>query len=233
LFAEWGEHFVNGGFSNCIGHNRRGVRLHGLPAVGCTFRKLCCDVIWYGNADIHKTPLLSLSQQRRKRGGLYRRRPSRLSRENVHAVVDSRVRQAHLRHTDPRLTEDTYFDSSLFLKPHADELGQVPALPIGKPTILQPDQVSADAVEKITQLVRETSGSQGHLEATPVISCEPERVNGSSKIQNSSESQVEELAGVGIKRQGPASCDVGPIVEAGEGGRTRDIHVGKEPIYRR
>lgn len=44
--------------------------------------------------------------------------------------VKSRSRQAHLRHTDPRLTEVTYFDKSLFVQPLAEELKKVMPLPM-------------------------------------------------------------------------------------------------------
>ena len=42
--------------------------------------------------------------------------------------VKSRSRQVHLRHTDPRLTEETYFDKSLYVQPHAEELKKVTAI---------------------------------------------------------------------------------------------------------
>ena len=48
------------------------------------------------------------------------------------AGVTPRVRQAHLRHTDPRLTEVTYMDESLL--PIAAELAKVPAIPKPKDT---------------------------------------------------------------------------------------------------
>src|SRR4051812_48585771 len=43
--------------------------------------------------------------------------------------VDSRIRQAQLRHTDPRLTEVTYFDKVRFVKPQAEALNQAAAIP--------------------------------------------------------------------------------------------------------
>jgi hypothetical protein len=33
------------------------------------------------------------------------------------------------------------------------------------------------------------------------------------------------------KRHDPASCDAGSLFEAGEGGRTLDIHVGNVTLY--
>ncbi len=43
--------------------------------------------------------------------------------------MDSRTRQAQLRHTDPRLTEGTYFDKLLFVKPQAEAMNRVAAIP--------------------------------------------------------------------------------------------------------
>ena len=47
--------------------------------------------------------------------------------------VEARVRQAQLRHTDPRLTETTYFGKSLFVKPHAEKLAQAAAIKVKYP----------------------------------------------------------------------------------------------------
>lgn len=47
--------------------------------------------------------------------------------------VTQRSRQAQMRHSDPRLTEVTYLDETLL--PIADELGRVPAIPVGGPTL--------------------------------------------------------------------------------------------------
>jgi integrase len=41
--------------------------------------------------------------------------------------MSQRARQAHMRHTDPRLTEGTYMDERLL--PIADELAKLPAIP--------------------------------------------------------------------------------------------------------
>jgi hypothetical protein len=43
------------------------------------------------------------------------------------AGMSQRVRQAHMRHTDPRLTENTYMDEGLL--PIAAELGKLPPIP--------------------------------------------------------------------------------------------------------
>lgn len=47
--------------------------------------------------------------------------------------MTQRSRQAQMRHSDPRLTEVTYMDQTLL--PIADELGRVPAIPLGGPTL--------------------------------------------------------------------------------------------------
>ena len=44
--------------------------------------------------------------------------------------VSGRTRQAQLRHSDPRLTEGTYFDASVFLLPQSQEIAKVPAIPV-------------------------------------------------------------------------------------------------------
>ena len=52
------------------------------------------------------------------------------------AKVDPRTRQSQLRHTDPRLTEMTYFDQEMFLAPQAKAIAAVPPIPkfSGSPT---------------------------------------------------------------------------------------------------
>ena len=52
---------------------------------------------------------------------------STLSTMMAAAGMSQRVRQAHMRHSDPRLTENTYMDESLL--PVAEELSQLPAIP--------------------------------------------------------------------------------------------------------
>ena len=43
------------------------------------------------------------------------------------AGISQRVRQAHMRHTDPRLTENTYLDEGLL--PIVAELAKLPSIP--------------------------------------------------------------------------------------------------------
>lgn len=52
---------------------------------------------------------------------------STLSTMMAAAGMSQRARQAHMRHTDPRLTEVTYMDETLL--PVADELSRLPAIP--------------------------------------------------------------------------------------------------------
>ena len=66
--------------------------------------------------------------------------------------VDPRARQTQLRHTDPRLTETTYWDTQRNIRPQAEKLGQaapiptipasdVPSEPVHLPVSGRPEQV--------------------------------------------------------------------------------------------
>ena len=76
--------------------------------------------------------------------------------------VDSRTRQSQLRHTDPRLTEDRYFDHQMFLAPQAEQISRVPAIP----KLSQADGPADAAItsSKRAQLAHKTRGSEGHLD---------------------------------------------------------------------
>jgi integrase len=80
--------------------------------------------------------------------------------------IDARTRQAQLRHTDPRLTEVTYFDKQMFVKPQALALNQAAAIPgisaAKQPAIRdQNRQAGAELAQEIVVLER-------HPEALPV-----------------------------------------------------------------
>ena len=127
--------------------------------------------------------------------------------------VAGRVRQAHLRHTDPRLTEATYFDASLFLKPHADELNQVPPIACGAIVSAEPIAETTCA-KSVAQLMHKTGGSSGHFGATVVN--EEVTVEGSA-IATEGTSQVMGVTWDGTNGQGPASCDTGPSEKRAKG----------------
>ena len=131
--------------------------------------------------------------------------------------VKSRSRQAHLRHTDPRLTENTYFDKSLFVLPHAEELKKVSAIP-------------TTAVLRAGN-AQETGGSAGHSGA-------PSGTEGNVQAEGSE--VAAEAMGVGgsadsvgiwHKRTRPGTLRHRVVLEAGEGARTLDIHVGNVTLY--
>ena len=121
--------------------------------------------------------------------------------------VDRRVRQAHLRHTDPRLTEDTYFDTSMFIKPHADELARVPALACGGPQVRGSEDAGVYA-KNAAQLMHKTSGPEGQSEARD--GTQGLTANDARHLAGDP-AQVTQLARDVIKGQGPASCDTGPL----------------------
>jgi integrase len=145
--------------------------------------------------------------------------------------VGGRVRQAQLRHTDPRLTEDTYFDVSIFLKPHADEIAQVPAIPSRQAAEAASPENGGTCDEKRAQLGHKSRISSGHLvargDAGDTDSDEHENESG-KKIRRL---QPSKLSQVGIKGHGPTLRVAEHFSKAGEGGRTLDIHVGNVTLY--
>lgn len=74
------------------------------------------------------------------------------------AGMSQRVRQSHMRHTDPRLTENTYMDDRLL--PVADELFRVPAIGSVGPDVRPTPEptLTTDIHRKSVALVLELSG---------------------------------------------------------------------------
>ena len=80
--------------------------------------------------------------------------------------IDARTRQAQLRHTDPRLTEVTYFDKLMFVKPQALALNQAAAIPgisaAKKPAICDQNHDTG------AEFAQENVVPERHSEALPV-----------------------------------------------------------------
>ena len=56
--------------------------------------------------------------------------------------VDGRTRQSQLRHADPKLTEGTYLDQSIFIAPQAEQINSVAAIggTVMKASMARPEQ---------------------------------------------------------------------------------------------
>ncbi len=131
------------------------------------------------------------------------------------AGMSQRVRQAHMRHTDPRLTECTYMDESLL--PVADELSKVPAIP-------GPDE---HAPKPIPLRATGTDGRAAHMQQTYPTSGHCLASHG-----NDGGAQIGEIASAQVARAQEESPGLpGLVGKAGERIRTVDIHVGNVTLY--
>ena len=124
-------------------------------------------------------------------------------------AVAPRVRQAQLRHTDPRLTEGTYFDRVEFLRPQAESIARAAPIPTMSPPADVPKTIADDTRDGalFSQLVHNGGVSDGLLEAQ--AGTEAEREIGEPAAPPLDE-KVEKKAGFGTKWHDPASCDAGP-----------------------
>jgi integrase len=142
--------------------------------------------------------------------------------------VSQRAAQAIARHTDPRLTASAYTDESLL--PLATEIEKVPHLP-------RLELVQEEAQTPVIT-AKEDSSRAAPAQRNRDFSSHfgaPRGTNGKVAIAASeskkADAQVEEGNGDGIKWHDPAPCGTGSFLEAGEGGRTLDIHVGNVTLY--
>ena len=169
--------------------------------------------------------------------------------------VSQRAAMAIARHTDPRLTASVYTDEALL--PLAAEIGKVPRLPSLAANAALPDPV---ATGKVSKAERERASKRSKTESpttqTPAKSAKDEGSRAAPAQRNSDfarhsgafhgtnesvasptqpseggDSEVQQNNGVGIKWHDPAPCGTGSFIEAGEGGRTLDIHVGNVTLY--
>ena len=130
------------------------------------------------------------------------------------AEMGQRMRQAHMRHTDPRLTECTYMDESLL--PVAEELSRVPA-------ILAPGEPAPEAIPLRATGTDGNAMCVANLQQTFLTSgnCLAFDGNdGGAQIGESGSAQV-----ASAQEESPGLS--GLVGKAGERIRTVDIHVGK------
>ncbi len=127
--------------------------------------------------------------------------------------LSPRVRQAHMRHTDPRLTNNTYVDEALL--PVADELTRMPWIPSGTDEEKQPIRLPATGTEAggagpHAANMQQMCGAKGQFAASPGRSGSSRRAGRGSTKEAGPRSQTPVNARDGKTRQGPASSDTGP-----------------------
>ncbi|MGC4033601.1 MAG: tyrosine-type recombinase/integrase [Tepidisphaeraceae bacterium] len=115
--------------------------------------------------------------------------------------VESRIRQAHLRHTDVRLTEDVYFDNSLFVEPHAEKLNRTAAIPLKRGG--QPEAIHADS---LAQLMHNGGGVLGLFESQSGTADEGQADESKVTVDAQNTRNSPDFV---TKRHNPASCDTG------------------------
>ena len=146
--------------------------------------------------------------------------------------VSLSARQKHLRHTDPRLTAITYMDQQHIsaaneLFPRESESQPNPAL--RNPHAEAQVPLSAvPATAPITAIMQRAVGPgwQGVASGDHMTGLDPSRPAQQQGVVGQAVSH--DLAIKDAGRQGPASVGM----EAGEGDRTLDIHVGNVTLYR-
>ena len=127
--------------------------------------------------------------------------------------LSPRVRQAHMRHTDPRLTNNTYVDETLL--PVADELTRMPWIPSGAEEEKQPIRLLATGSEAGSAgphaaNMQQMCGAKGQFVARSGRMASSLRGAGPTAKATESRSQPIANARDGKTRQGPASSDTGP-----------------------
>ena len=147
------------------------------------------------------------------------------------AGMSQRARQAHMRHTDPRLTEGTYMDERLL--PIAGELARLPAiadLNDALPAALPLQATGTDDVEpqQASAPIQQISAVEGHAVARTVIPVGGPLVKKTRDGEALNEPENQEVV---AKCHGLSPSGNRPLGEAGEGGRTLDIHVGNVTLY--
>lgn len=114
--------------------------------------------------------------------------------------VAPRARQAQLRHTDPRLTEDTYFDKQNFLEPQTRMVNGAAAIPVaGRP------KTRTDPIQS-AQLMHNGNGPEGLLGSQS--GTQGERDGAGLPVEPLRETPANSPVNV-TKRRDPASCDTG------------------------
>ena len=145
--------------------------------------------------------------------------------------VSQRAAQSLARHTDPRLTATTYTDTSLL--PLADELAKVPPIPdvdvmARQPIVLSATGTDPTGTEHPAAHLQRTRDTDMHSSADVCATGSMRTVPGMTMPVGTKPSG---LSGKSTKRNGPALSCTGPEKEAGDRGRTDDIHVGNVTLY--
>ncbi len=131
------------------------------------------------------------------------------------AGMSQRVRQAHMRHTDPRLTEGTYMDESLL--PVAEELSKVPAIPSSDEPAPAAIPFRATGTDGRAPNAHQIDPTSGHCLASD---------------GNDGGAQIGEIASAQVGSAQEESPGLpGLVAKAGERIRTVDIHVGNVTLY--
>lgn len=130
------------------------------------------------------------------------------------AGVSQRVRQAHMRHTDPRLTDVTYMDETLL--PIAAEIGSLPAIP--SPTDEEQETIPLQSTgtdgrlsfgAPVAGLMQENFGSEGQNEAWEGSVGQLANVMAFTDHFIEDEAQTQWGQGFGTQQQNPAPCGTG------------------------
>jgi integrase len=121
--------------------------------------------------------------------------------------VSQRVRQAHMRHKDPRLTEITYMDEKLL--PVAQEICRLPAIPEpGKKP--ETDAVHVDekpGVARCAENMHKGIGTNRHSGSRADTSSQKNRSRRLRDRMRAEHSQTQQKSGDDTKNQDPASDD--------------------------
>jgi hypothetical protein len=132
------------------------------------------------------------------------------------------------------MTAGTYTDRKLL--PLAAELLKGPAIPSpthGAPTALP---LRATGTESADQAVESKRAAPAQRNGDAALRFLAPEVTRSAKGSDDNgdvraSAQIAGTSGFGTKRHDPAPSGTGSLLEAGEGGRTLDIHVGNVTLY--
>jgi hypothetical protein len=117
------------------------------------------------------------------------------------------------------MTAETYVDARLL--PVADELTKIPDIP---------DADSAKTGHAVAPAQRKLGGSRPETAASGTNEAETTEAAG-AVIAVAKASKAAVNGPKGMKRHDPAPLGTGSSSQAGEGGRTLDIHVGNVTLY--
>ena len=147
------------------------------------------------------------------------------------AGMSQRARQAHMRHTDPRLTENTYMDDALL--PIASELAKLPAFPNASDPVEDAIPLQATGTDNTTPRdlaanMQQTCGSKGCFKSSPVTTSGQDRHRKGDEAEDRKSLENKENS---TQRHGVSRHDKRRGRKAGDGIRTHDIHVGNVTLY--